>query len=122
MDKELKDAADKMAEALQEIEIPCVAVRKVIAPVKGCECWACEKIVEIHAALDAYEAAKEGKTKMPPYIWSVKETPCWPAKWKVFPLHTYREENSPDNYFVSESLARIECARRNREEEEKEKN
>jgi hypothetical protein len=45
--------------------------------------------------------------------WKVKETPCFPNCWKVFPAHTYRETNDTSNYFADRADAEREAARRN---------
>lgn len=46
-------------------------------------------------------------------IWKVKETPCYPNSFKVYPINTYRETNDTSNYFPTIELAKIEADKRN---------
>jgi len=48
-------------------------------------------------------------------IWQVKETECFPCKWKVYPTKRFREENDTMNYFRKLENALAEAKRRNEE-------
>ena len=37
--------------------------------------------------------------------WKVKDTPCRPNRWKIYPPHPYRETNAPVYYFPTIELA-----------------
>lgn len=38
-------------------------------------------------------------------IWQVKETACWPAKWKCYPTRKYQEDNSVLYYHKTKEAA-----------------
>jgi hypothetical protein len=46
-------------------------------------------------------------------IYKVKETPCFPKSWKVYPLPPFREDNATCNFFETEDLAQKEADKRN---------
>jgi hypothetical protein len=47
-------------------------------------------------------------------IWAVKETPCYPASWKVYPTRKYREVNDTYLYHRSRKAAQEMADRLNK--------
>jgi len=51
-------------------------------------------------------------------IFQVKETPCYPNAWHVYPVRWYRPDNATRLYFRSRAEAQKEADRLNKAHEE----